>query len=350
MLYLISEYASEYPYRNLQGLEKFKNYSKNLHEMSLSEINEIVSQWSPLNTRTAYNQKKQILHYFQWLQSKGEKVDTSIVDNIEIPISKKKFLIFSTKDIKLYYDILFEHLEKKSIINNTEFSKSPFYMCFAAGILSFYGLTAEQIINLNLSDISVNGVTGYDLPLTKEDIDVLMTYKNTTRLGRIPLLGNKYIRSTHFNTKIDSSYLSRPLWRLTLDSEHIYLRKLLGVNNLYWLGLYSRIYNIEQETGQMEFRCDTPKWFVDMLEISNAASISQRKKEYLEYRNEKNNYISSEESIEQDEIIENIIKEDIKKEINSTNNEKVLLDIIQNLTNEISSMKDEIRELKSNIK
>ena len=368
MLLLISEYSNAYPNRSLQALDKFKDLPKYLHEMSITEINEFVSHWKPLSSRTAYNQKQQILHYFQWLQTQGAKVDANIAYKIEIPISKKQFLIYSTSDLKNYYDILFEYLEEKNKKANTTWSKSTYYMCFAAGILSFYGLSEEQIIDLNLTDITTKGVIGYDLPLTKHDIDILMTYKNTVKLGNnMPLCGDKYIRSTHSNTIIEPSFLSRPLWRIAFDEEHIYLKNLLRTNNLYLLGIYNRIYQIEKIDGiQIETNKVAPDWFMSMfndsLGLNNASAISIRKKEYIEYR---------EERIEAEKIIKAFEDNlDIQNDMpeNNTNSKPVdtngefstpnsnlqsaesLLKIIENLTTQMSSMADEIKELKGLIK
>lgn len=74
MLYMIDEYIKEYPKRPLQALEKFRNSPLNLHEMSLSELNEIVSKWKPLSTRTAYNQRKDILIILNGYCPKGLKL------------------------------------------------------------------------------------------------------------------------------------------------------------------------------------------------------------------------------------------------------------------------------------
>lgn len=369
MLLLVSEYSNAYPHRSLQALDKFKDLPNYLHEMSIAEINEFVSHWKPLSSRTAYNQKQQILHYFQWLQTQGVKVDANIAYKIEIPISKKQFLIYSTSDLQNYYEILFDYLEEKNKKANTTWSKSTYYMCYAAGILSFYGLTEEQIIDLNLTDITTKGVIGYDLPLTKHDIDILMTYKNTVKLGNnMPLCGDKYIRSTHINTIIEPSFLSRPLWRITFDKEHIYLKNLLRTNNLYLLGTYNRIYQIENKDIQIEPNKVAPDWFISMfndsLGLNNASAISMRKKEYIEYREErseaeKNTKVSKDTDIQEenktytfettnDELVNKM--DELFTPSGNPPSQDELLKIIENLTSKMSSMADEITELKSLIK
>ena len=58
MLFMINEYAAEYPEYNVSIFAKFADTPKNLHEMSLDEINEIVGEWKPLSENTViYYQK-----------------------------------------------------------------------------------------------------------------------------------------------------------------------------------------------------------------------------------------------------------------------------------------------------
>lgn len=288
MLYMIDEYIKEYPKRPLQALEKFRNSPLNLHEMSLSELNEAVSKWKPLSTRTAYNQRKDILNYFKWLLSKGIKVDLSIVDKIEIPISEVKYLIFSTQDIIHYYNLLFSVLTNQAIKSGSQFSANSYLMSYAAGILGFHGLTDEQIIELDLTDITTEGVKGYNLPLTKEDINILMSYKDVTTLANhMPLIGSKYIRSSRGIDNIDGAFLSRPLWRLKLPEEYSYLKNLLRVQNLYQLGVYNRIYELEKSTGEtVTLGGITPLWFKKIIGKAEMA-ITINKKRYIQYKHDR---------------------------------------------------------------
>ncbi len=288
MLYMIEEYIKEYPKRPLQALEKFRNSPLNLHEMSLSELNEAVSKWKPLSARTAYNQRKDILNYFKWLLSKGIKVDLSIVDKIEIPISEVKYLIFSTQDIIHYYNLLFSVLTNQAIKSGSQFSANSYLMSYAAGILGFHGLTDEQIIELDLTDITTEGVKGYNLPLTKEDINILMSYKDVTTLANhMPLIGSKYIRSSRGIDNIDGAFLSRPLWRLKLPEEYGYLKNLLRVQNLYQLGVYNRIYELEKSTGEIvTLGGITPLWFKKIIGKAEMA-ITINKKRYIQYKHDR---------------------------------------------------------------
>lgn len=372
MLYKIEEYVKEYPQRPLQALEKFRYCSKNLHEMSLKDINELVSTWNPLDEGTALNQKKQIVYYFRWLKENGINVNTEMPYDIQIPLSTKKYLIYSTNDLAKYYNILFNYLERQATITGGSFNKDSYYMCYAAGILAFYGLTEEQILELDLSDIQNTGVNGYDIPLSKHDIYILLSYKNLSRMANnMPLYGSKYIRSTRKNGEsIDKAYLSRPIWRITFEKEYAYLKNLLRVSNLYWLGVYNRIY--EYETTNFSNECiqinkTTPDWFVDFIGEVSKAQLVSRKKEYMEYRLERQANVQDngqdivQEIVQDDNANENnnieFTKLNSQKEINLTtttyckafafqeNIKETLLKELHNTLNEIDSVKNKVTTL-----
>ena len=221
-------------------------------------------------------------------------------------------------------------------MENITFDKSKYYICYATGILAFYGLTDEQIINLQLSDVQPDGVIGYDLPLTEHDIDILLKYKNVTKFSNnMPLIGTTYVRSTrNASESIDSGFLSRPIWRVKLDDENNYLKSLLRVSNLYKLGLYDKIYQLEKETGQrIEINCITPQWFMDIVNKTKTSAITLSKKDYIEYRAERN-------SAKPKEPV-NISIEDKSKLITRFNE---LTKQMQDLNNELNSIKDLIKK------
>ena len=376
MLYLFDEYVAEYPNRYTSALEKFKSYTTYLHEMSFCEVQEIVSNWKPLSERTAYNQRKQILYYFQWLQSQGIKVDITIPQKLEIPLDIKKFLIYSTADIAYYYNELFKFLEKQCTINGTSYSKKSYYVSFAASILAFYGMTEEEILALDLSDVQKDGVKGYEnLPLTEDDIQVLLAYKNVTRYANNkPLLGKKYIRSAN-NCEIDKAFMSRPIWRIAFDEEHLYLKNLLRVSNIYYLGLLNRLYNIDSVSEKrIEANNNHPQWFIDMLndEIGDGSDLAPNtytayKKDYIAYRKEreksnsqnKNYDTSMLDDFDNEEISLNFSSNVTKNQQNFNRLEKEekpiqelnqrvdrVLDVLKALTGEMGNIKNELDKIK----
>ena len=337
MLFMLAEYIKEYPKRPLQTLNKFKNVHKYLHEMTVEEINSETKKWKPLAENTANKQKKEIRDYFRWLQTKGINVNPNIAADINIPTSTIMFLIYSSEDIAYYYDKLFNYLQKSSVINGTNFDKRSYLMSYAAGILAFYGLTEEQIINLDLSDVQPDRIIGYDLPLTDKDMTILLEYKNTTKLAnKMPLIGTKYIRSPYLDAQnIDSAYLSRPIWRIKFDKDHEFLKSLLRVSNLYQLGIYNRTYQHEKQHNEiLRNNATTPQWFIDMLTFKNVNSVCIAKKEYIEYRKERDNATTCNKP----------------KELESTStksNEEIIHKRINDIAEQIKNLSSELQELQN---
>ena len=290
MLMLLEKYNKEYPHRPLSTLEKFIDEPEYLHEMSAETLQAIIGKWKPMQQNTADKVKREILAYLKWLQTQGFKVNISTVQSVAFPIAKVQHYIYSTKDLADYYEKLYAFMEKQCVLNSTVFGKSKFYMCHAAGILAFYGLTDEQIIALDLSDVQPDGVRGYDLPLTKEDIDVLLAYKDTTRMtNNMPLVGTKYIRSTRIGDKgIDGAFLSRPIWRVKFDAENEYLKNLLRVSNLYKMGIFNRLYECEKSNEELlKLRYKNYDWYKEITGIDSRSTMLIRKKEYIAYREER---------------------------------------------------------------
>lgn len=291
MLLMLDNYKSEYPKREMQTILKFKDCPKQLHEMTLEEINAEVAKWSPLSPKTAFKQRGQISLYLKWLNEKGVSTAINPQDarDIEMPVNEdKEFLIYSTGDIYHYYDLLLKVVEQERVRGVEMPADKAFWMCRAAGILAFYGMTKEQIIALDLSDIQPDGVRGYDLPLTQADIEALLEYKGLEVIGRgAKLLGTKYMRSTKAE-EVSEKSLDAILWRTKLPTKQKYLKTMLTISNLYVLGLFNRAYQYEVEHGvRTEPQTKIPQWFRDIFKDFAQNAIISNRKEYIEYRKER---------------------------------------------------------------
>lgn len=321
MLYMVNEYKKEYPDRPMAALEKFGDCTKYLHEMTLEEINNETKNWDALSFSSIGVYRQLIMYYLRWLQTKGVKTEPMIAKDIIIPIVENQYLIYSTDDLAFYYEKLFKFLEKQAVKEGGFYNKERYYLPYATGILAFYGLTDKEIAELDLSDVQLDGVYGFDLPLTDNDLEILNAYKKVDSLSRnVPLLGTKYIRSTLKNSLIDNSFMSRPIRRIQFDEENEYLKQLLSISNLRRLGKFARIYDAEKRTGQiLEIRCKNPEWFSEIIKAKSDISLAKAKKEYIEYRIERNN-TSKIEYIPEKTVIptpEQIIKDDKQDKINA---------------------------------
>lgn len=290
MLYRIDEYIAEFPSRPTLELLRFKDCVKPLHEMTLDEVNKIVSSWKPVSPSTALYTARKINLYLDWL-NEGAQFDAR---DIKFPIKNdEKEYIFSTDDISKYYNILAEAVERKATLNGTTAATEIFNMTHAAGILAFYGLSDKEILDLDYSDVQEDGVNGYDLPLTKDDINILMRYKRMTKYetNNNVLRGDKYIRNRLQSDKpTDSYFLNRPLSRVELEEEYAYLKPLLKTSSLNLYGKFNRVYLEEKKRGEtIAARGIIPQWFKDIFNVGESW-LTKRRKEYIEYRSARDTY------------------------------------------------------------
>ena len=352
MLYLFDEYKAAYPDNEISTLIKFENYPKNLHELTLDEFNGIIKDWTPAVSGTVHNWKSQINNYLMFLKKNNCKVNTDVIRHAAYPIKRDEFLIFSTDDIRHYYNVLFEILENHNAKYDTRYYKQTYYVCYAAGILAFCGLSLEQIVELNLSDVQPDGVIGYNLPLTKEDIDVLLAYKSQKiTTNNMPLIGTKYIRTTKNKEKAEVLYLSRTLSKTKIEEQYKYITEMLNVNKLYNLGKFNRVYQAELESKQIITKGITPPdYFFTIMGLDTSDNISNCKNKYIKYReqrNERYRQIQAEKDMVQAEPI-------ITTEATEQDNLDVLtkkLDAVlqqaKELTNSIEAIKNSIELVKN---
>ncbi len=317
MIYKYEEYAAANPKRPMQVLNKFKDTEKFLHKMSIDEINSVVSSWDALVPGSVFNSRSAIKNYFIWLKGNGVSVDPDIVKDIEFPTKKNIFLIYSTDDIRYYWDLILKDAERYSYKYNETFNSQFYWMCQAVSILSFYGLKAEQILDLTLSDVQPNGVLNYDLPLNSKDIEILLRYKNLKEYsGSQKLLGYKYIRSTKSDEISNKIYLNYSLVRIKCDEEYNYIKTLLTDSNLYKLGIYNRLYQYEiNNKVRLEINAKTPEWFIKITGKCSEGKLTKLRKEFIEYRCER--------SLKKD-VFEQVLEEYDKTTIPKSNDNDVV--------------------------
>ncbi len=295
MVYKFDEYVAMFPKKNVSTLKKFMNEAKNLHEMSTEEINSIIATWDAVTRASAFNVKSVICLYFDWLTKQGIVVRAD-KDCLVIPIKNTEFLIYSSKNLHEYWERFFESCEYQAALTGEFFSRNAYLTSYAAGILSFYGLTVKQILALDLSDVQKDGIRGYDLPLTPTDIDVLLEYKGLNELANNKkIVGSKYIRSAG---TVSENTLDRGINHGICKNEDKYLKRLLTFRNAYKLGRYAEIYAEEKRTGKLvdlSNRAIPADWFLKKIELIvggelKGGRITAYKKDYDAYRSERMEY------------------------------------------------------------
>ena len=295
MVYRLDEYSKAFPKKPIGILKKFKDYPINLHEMSTDEVNTIIATWDGVTIETATNNKSQIKLYLNWLTDNG--VITNInPNNLIFPIKTPEFFIYSNNEIHEYWNIFLTSCEHKAARTGEFHSRAKYLASYVSNILSFYGLTIKQILELDLSDVQSYGIINYNLPLTQEDIDVLLEYKNLKEFANNKkVTGTKYIRSAGVVTEDTLDY---GIAHGNCEDNYKYLKRVLTCRNMYKLGRYAEIYAEEKRTGELvdlSNRAVPDKWFLKKIELIvgnelKTNRITIYKKNYNAYRTERLKY------------------------------------------------------------
>ena len=351
MLYMFNEYVKEFP-NNLAVLNKLTACEKNLHEMTADEINAITATWTPLTETTVRNQMWSLNNYFNWLADKGVTC-VAKVEDIKIPTKDKEFRIFSTVQLHAAWEELLVSMERYALKHKIFFGRDKFRSLWAIDTLCFYGLTEDEILALRLADVQPDGVEGYDLPLTEQDIEVLMACKELKIYqNRRHLDGAKFIR-TATGEDVSKEVTRQMLSVNKCEEDKKSLKKMLSAANVFKLGTFDRIYKREQETGEyLKGEGYTiPDWFIRFAEEMRGGKVSPNtltayRKDYLAYRDERIAY--EEEHPEEFNVESQPVVEEVTQPEETQNSN--LEDILGRLIADVGKMQATIAELAEYVK
>lgn len=295
MIYNLEKYVEQFPKRNVTPLKKFESEAKMLHEMSIEEINTIIASWGGTTPPTAYNRKSAIKLYFDWLIENGVKVKAN-PQEIVVPVKTAEFFIYTSENLHEYWDKYLNSCEREAARTGEFHSRTRYLTSYAANILSFYGLTTNQILALDLSDVQADGVAGYDIPFTQADMNVLLEYKGLNELANNKKIkGTKYIRTVGTATE---NTLNRGVAQGALEEDDKILKHILTCNNLYKLGRFAEIYAMEKRRGEL-VDCSNgaipADWFIEQISLIIGGEVqpprlTAYKKKYETYRAERMEY------------------------------------------------------------
>lgn len=343
-IYKYGEYFEAYPNRiRAKSLfDKFNKTEKDLHTMSIEEINAITSTWDKLAYTTVEKIRKEIKLYFDWLAESGIKVDLNVYKKMDIPTKANEYLVYTTDTLREYWEIAFNALNRYATIKGKTFSRDTYLVNYAACLLSFYGMTTEQILNLDLYDVTEEGVKGCAYDIKPEDLEILLEYRNLRKLSNnMTLDGSKYIRSGRVaaDAKITKDFLTASLQKAdNMEEKYKYLKALLTDTTMFKLGKFCRAYEYEVENNvAVDGQRNIPDWFINIMGEPKHNTLLKFKKEFIEYRQERKNAEINgkvapknfENKIEQPKIIEKIDKKvpefySVNKEINIVKEERPL--------------------------
>lgn len=304
MVYLMNEYIESFPSRKKVSetvLGKFMECDKQFHNMTIAEINEVLSESNPLSAAVIAIYRTAMRNYLEWLRSNGVETNPEIVNGVIFPESQYSFAIYNSDMLHNLWEDFFEnHKRAKEAMGKTPRIET-YLICYASDILAFYGMTPQQIITLQLHDVSEEGVAGYELPLTERDISVLMAYKtlDTTGNGK-KLIGTTYIRTV--SGKVSEGSLDSQIEKIkapgdcTIEMQPV--KRNLGIGKVFRLGVYARMYEHEKTQICKVYRnTRTPEWLLDFAKIAacekeknSPTFIRGFKDSYIKYREERNSY------------------------------------------------------------
>lgn len=175
---------------------------------------------------------------------------------------KQKYIYDST-DFYEKWDRLIESATKSREQRGKDFDPKIYDTSLAIAILTFYGLTGDEILSLKLEDVTDSGIKEFDIDFDERSLEFLKEYKyadgftksNGNVVHPIPYKQNTFIRSTHQkpvskNTIKDSFNYAK----IKLLPDDSWLRDLFKVSNLESAGKFCRLYAILEEEN-VELTC-----------------------------------------------------------------------------------------------
>ena len=277
---LLERYKAEYPNRRIKAVASFDN----IENMTFDELQKVVSKGEPINPESATTYTINIKSYIEWLNANGisTKITPAEVSNLKFPLRSSDYVIFDDESLHQAWRRFFDSAEEVK----GRFATDRVLITYAATILIFHGMTVQQLMELELSQVHDDGVIeGYEhIKLTPKDQAIIMNYKylKVSPNGKA-LTGTKYIRSSMENVTEDFIY--RQFARIKVADPNT--KTVLGLKNIILAGQFNRIYEMEQKYGMIKWNCKLPDWFVNVLNENGElphATFSKRRNQYEEYK------------------------------------------------------------------
>lgn len=209
----------------------------------------------------------------------------------------KTIYLYSTEDFYEAWDRLMIYADQKATKEGTTFVVSRFVPHKTIGMLSFYGLTLEQILKIYRREVTQQGIAGYDIAFTNRDIDLLLQCKNLmiTSNGR-PLKGDNLIR-TSSDKPIDAAYARKMFNAIEVNKDHKKFREQLMFDKVFIQGGFNRTYHYEVEHHvDITYNSDGQAFFKKAIgkeEIIYGHNLKRYFDQYAEYKQHRDSAIET---------------------------------------------------------
>lgn len=167
--------------------------------------------------------------------------------------------LYGIDDLYNKWELLLSEVKRKKISEGRDFYEDNYYTAFAAVLLSWYGISVENMILIQKDDVSVEGINGYEnISFDKRTMDFFIMYANTDFIHRNKNFGTEkalYTQSTFIRTTEDlpvtyqtvADMFSKARFPLEKGSE--WIKKLFTPNQVLLAGQYDRIYQYGKNVG-----------------------------------------------------------------------------------------------------
>lgn len=167
--------------------------------------------------------------------------------------------VYGIDDLYNKWELLLTEVKKKKISEGRDYYEDNYYTAFAVVLLSWYGVSVENMILIQKDDVSADGIRGYEnISFDKRTIDFFMMYANTDFIHRNKNFGIEkalYTQPTLIRTTEDMPVTYQTVAdmfskvRFPLPKESEWLKKLFTPNQVSLAGQYDRIYQYGKSVG-----------------------------------------------------------------------------------------------------
>lgn len=164
----------------------------------------------------------------------------------------EQIYIYGINDLYNKWELLLKEVEKKKIGEGKDFYEDNYYTALAVVLLSWYGISVDDMILISKKDVSEAGIKGYEkINFDRKTLDFIITYANTDYIHRNKNFGVEralYTQPTLIRTTEDLPVTYQTVAdmfskvRFPLPKESEWLKKLFTPNQVLIAGQYDRIY------------------------------------------------------------------------------------------------------------
>ncbi|MCM1361573.1 MAG: hypothetical protein NC235_06690 [Clostridiales bacterium] len=160
---------------------------------------------------------------------------------------KKQNFVFSEDNLFDLFDLLMKETKKSKEQNGQAFNEKIYDNNLIIDILSWYGFTPEQIVELKTYDITSEGITGYDnVKFSPRALDCLLEYKSILRDD------NRFLSlasSAGYVISVDSVQRLFYSQKFDLPEESDWVRRALTPSKVYDSYRFLWVYNYCQQNN-----------------------------------------------------------------------------------------------------